>query len=371
MSGRQKLPDKPLYTLSHSSLSSWQECRRKYELKYIERLEPSTWPEESEALEYGKLFDVSIGRWLWGQHPEDVLLELDEQTLSRHWDPRMLDRFIRARAMLKAYFERYSERPGRIVGVQVELQGPIENPATGAASKLADFLAILDGLFLDDQGRLWIYELKTASRLDGAYLEALWMSPQTGLYALYLGRAGFEVAGVLYDLCQKVPWQTKRREGESEGAYEQRAAELKAMNKNGKTSAKRQLPETWDDFGDRLLEDYRAHSGERFLRQEILIDQRRLADVEGELWRKAQDLITARQRGLFYRNDRACRGWGRDCEFLPICQAGADQGSIIENLYRRKAERKPVQITDERHNAGSEQRALVNAFGTAGAAEPF
>lgn len=342
-------------TLSHSSLRTWAECRERFRLKYLEQIEPQAWPEEPEALLYGRLFDTAIARWLWGEAPQDVLAWLDSLAADG-------DRIARARAMLCGYWRAHGFAfPGHVVGVQVELLGPITNPATGAAAKLAELVAILDALFLDDAGRLWVYELKTTGRLDGPYVDGLWLSPQTGLYALYAGRAlGVPVAGVLYDVAAKPPGAMRQRAGESEEAYYLRTEELARMNKTGKTSAKRQAPETDSEWHERLVR-WHAEPG-RYLREEILIDSGRLRDVEGELWRKTQDYIAARQRGLFYRNDSACRAWGRECEYLPICQAGEDAPAIIENLFRRNDRRNNghnTELNSFPFNTGTEANATV------------
>lgn len=322
--------------LSHSSLTTWAECRKRFELRHILRLEPQHWPQESEALQYGRLFDRAL-TLLHSESDEGRALEwLDAQTLARQAEPQFMDRYVRARAMLRAYFERYRARGDewRFVGLQCSFEGPIVNPLTGAAAKLATFCGIVDGLVLDREGRLWIYELKTASRLDGGYIEGLWTAPQTGLYALYVGRVlGIAVHGVIYDLCQKAPAQTKRHEGETEAGYEARAAALRAANKSGKTSAKRQQEESLEGFEERLFEWHGRP--EAFHREAILIDRGRLEDVAAELWSKTQDVITSRRNGLFYRNDRACRAWGSECEYLALCETRQNP-VVLENLYRTK-----------------------------------
>jgi hypothetical protein len=322
--------------LSPTSMQLWRECRRKFKLRYIDRLVPEEWP-DVEALSFGKLIDQAMERRHEGASWETVEVMLAVACKDWPTDAKVSERFVRARALLRGYEAAYPEPdPWQFVGVQVQVEGPILNPAAprSKGSQLLSFEGWLDGLILWE-GALWVYELKTASRIDGAYLEALWEAPQTGLYALYVERTlGVPVAGVLYDLCQKSSPQTVRREGETEDQYQVRAAELRSMNKSGKTTAKRQMPESWGEFYQRLFEIH--GKPEMYRREAIPITRDRLAAVSEELWLQGLDMRAARQDGTYYRNERSCVQWGgRECEYLPLCRSGQSQ-IIRENLYRVK-----------------------------------
>ena len=338
--GRFGKPAKEPLLVSPSGLELWRTCRRKFKLRRIDLLIPENW-EDGEQLSFGKLVDQAIERRNDGMDWVGVLEWLDAECSGRSFDSRLAERYARAKALLTGYERQWQADPWTFVGVQVEVEGPVTNPQTGAVAKLTMFHGWLDGLILWD-GQLWVYELKTTSRLDGAYLESLWQAPQTGLYALYVQRQlGVPVAGVLYDICQKSATQTVRREGESEEQYEARAGELRAMNKTGKTTAKRQMPESWDEYSERLIE---VHSRpEMYRREAIPITADRLADVEAELWMQARDMTTARQQATFYKNDRACVHFGQECEYLPLCRSNMSP-IIRENLYRKAGEpAKPIE----------------------------
>lgn len=326
--------EKRKLVVSPSSLALWRECRRKFKLKYLDGLIPETW-EDGEPLSFGRLVDKALEYVHDGVSWTSVMAWLDSE-FSGSTDPREMERYTRAQAMLRGYVNRWSETdPWQYVGVQVHFEGPVTNPSTGAEAKLTAFNGWLDALILWD-GDLWVYELKTSSRIDGAYLEALWQAPQTGLYALYVQRClGVPVAGVLYDICQKSHAQTVRREGETQEEYEARAIELASLNKSGKTTAKRQLPESWEDYGLRLLEQHAKP--EMYRREAIPITSERLAEVEADLWLQAKDMTTSRQQQTFYKNERACVAWGQECEYLPLCRS--NQSPIIrDNLYRKRGE---------------------------------
>lgn len=348
--------EKRKLVVSPSSLALWRECRRKFKLKYLDGLIPETW-EDGEPLSFGRLVDRALERVHDGVGWLSVNAWMDSEFAGES-DPKLLERFTRTQALLRGYVNRWSETdPWQYVGVQVHFEGPVTNPATQAEAKLTAFNGWLDALILWN-GELWVYELKTASRIDGAYLEALWQAPQTGLYALYVQRTlGVPVAGVLYDICQKSSPQTVRRVGESQDEFEARARELASLNKSGKTAAKRQMPETWKEYGLRLLEQH--SKPEMYRREAIPITAERLAEVEADLWLQAKDMTTSRQQGTFYKNERACVAWGQECEYLPLCRSGMSP-IVRDNLYRKRGEA-PKPIENDLHDLQATAAVLATA----------
>lgn len=348
-------------TTSHSFWACWRTCRRKTALRYLDRLVPQAWPEKSEALSFGDLLDRALEQWNTGSDLEAVLVWLDTTTAGRWADAGLLDRYHRVRAAVRGYAARYprgseADLAPAFVGTQVPFHGPVVNPDTGKLSQRLDLGGVMDGLFADEETeRLAVYELKSTGRLDGPYIEALWAAPQTGLYAAALEEATGELPGaVLYDIVEKPPAATKRREGETEAAFEARAAEARAKNKSGKTSVQRQEPETWEEFEERLIAGHYARK-ESFHRERILVTADRVLDVRRQLWLMAKDFLAARRDGSFFRNPSACRQWGGyQCEYLPICESGDDAG-VIENLYRR-------QETEDKDNARTQVNTMITDF---------
>jgi hypothetical protein len=335
--------------VSPSSLSLFRECRRKFKLKYIDKLVPEAW-EDAEPLSFGKLIDLAMELRNDGADWAVVLAWLDSECRDRATDPQLAERYARAVALLRGYAEKYQSDTWQFVGVQVQVEGNVTNPDSprSKGAKFVSFAGWLDGLILWD-GQLWVYELKTTSRIDGAYLDSLWQAPQTGLYALYTERTlGIPVAGVLYDICQKSSAQTVRRDGETEDEFEARAAELRSINKSGKTTAKRQIPESWDEFTERLVSIHARP--EMYRREAIPITLDRLAAVESDLWMQSRDMTTARQQGTFYRNDRSCLSFGRECEYLALCRSNMSP-IIQQNLYRRIDEQRTEIVNDLTHAA--------------------
>lgn len=81
---------------------------------------------------------------------------------------------------------------------------------------------------------------------DSNYLDKLWTDTQIALYCYYLRELGYPIVGVIYNVLLKS--RLKQSKGETQEEYEARHAELAAKNKSGKSTAKRQLPETNEEF---------------------------------------------------------------------------------------------------------------------------
>ncbi len=100
-----------------------------------------------------------------------------------------------------------------------------------------------------------LLEHKTAASIDANYLDKLWTDTQIALYCYYyLRELGYPIVGVIYNVLLKS--RLKQSKGETQEDYEARHAELAAKNKSGKSTAKRQLPETNEEFQGRLAAWY-------------------------------------------------------------------------------------------------------------------
>ena len=144
-----------------------------------------------------------------------------------------MPRAIRRRISLSSRWRRHFE-------------GPIINPATGAASRSFVLAGKVDGIVRigDDH---YILEHKTAATIDADYLERLWTDFQIAIYSQYVEQAlGIPITGVIYNVLAKARLQQGK--GETEEEYQARRAELLAKSKTGKTTAKRKLPESDEEF---------------------------------------------------------------------------------------------------------------------------
>lgn len=315
--------------MTYSALNCYRNCPRKYKLRYIENLRR---PEDPEALAFGAAIHEAIR--LWYTLPADdhrllaVLALLDRQFAARQADEAAKRLWHLARAMMMGYAGRYATEGFEVLHVEKEFEGQIRNPETGGLSQTFTIAGKVDGIVRAD-GDLYLLEHKTASSLTSDYLDRLWTDTQIALYCFYLRQQGLPIAGVIYNVLLKARLQ--QRSGETQAEYEARRAALAAKNKSGKSTAKRQEPETDEQFQARLADWYARP--EAFHRERIYLSEDRLAMLQEEVWEVTQQYLDARRRGKWLMNTSYCFSFQRPCEYLPYCQSNFNP-IVRDNLFQ-------------------------------------
>ena len=314
--------------LTYSALNTFRNCPRKYKNRYLDNLRPR---ERAEALSFGSVIHTAIELWYRSPDTEsrlpDVLAYIDDAFENRVVDPNLMVQWHLATAMIRGYAERYATEDFEVVEVEKEFVGEIRNPDTGRQSQTFRIAGKVDGIVRCHDG-LYLLEHKTASTVDASYLDKLWTDTQIALYCYYLRELGYPIVGVIYNVLLKS--RLKQGKGETQEEYEVRHAELAAKNKSGKSTAKRQMPETDDEFQARLTEWYSRP--EAFHREFIYLSEDRLAMLQDEVWEITQQYLDARRRGKWLLNTSNCFSYQRPCEYLAYCQSGFNP-NVADNLY--------------------------------------
>lgn len=320
--------------LTYSSIKTFRNCRRMYDLRYNRHLAPVD--EDEEARTLGTIFHGCMERW----HGRDMAAP-EEQIVAAIFDyingacpNRALDDRQRkiwhlARAMFLGYIKKYPNESFDVIAVEKEFESRIINPETDCPSRTFIMRGKVDGIVMKG-GKYYLIEHKTASSIDGNYIERLPMDFQISLYADYIERfLNIRITGILYNVVGKA--QIRQGKGETEVEFEERRAALIAKSKIGKSSAKRQMPETDEDFQARLAAKY---DEEEMFHRELLIISRDQFDVlHSEVWELTQQLLLARRTERWYMNTDYCFHYNRLCAYFPICRSGGNP-NVIENLYR-------------------------------------
>lgn len=240
-----------------------------------------------------------------------------------------------ARTMLTGYAVRYADETFTVEAVEEEFQTKIRNPETNAESRSFTLAGKVDGLVRQD-GALWLLEHKTASGIDGAYIEKLWMDFQTTLYAHAVESVrGEPVAGVIYNVIAKAGLRP----------YE--------------AGKKRTADETEEEFAVRLAEWYT--DPEAFHREELLISRGRFAVLDAELWELTQALLDARRRDVWYQNPSQCFQFNHACSYWPICRS-CDNPLAAENDYRHAAPHSELEPVEPAANGNGKRRTTYSMW---------
>lgn len=315
--------------LTYSALNTFRNCPRKYKHRYLDNLRPR---ERAEALSFGSVIHTAIELWYRSGTAEsrfsDVNAYIDDAFENRVTEPHLLANWHLARAMFAGYAKRYAEEDFEVVEIEKEFEGEIRNPDTGRQSQTFRIAGKVDAIVRCHDG-MYLLEHKTAATVDANYLDKLWTDTQIALYCHYLREHGYPIVGVIYNVLLKS--RLKQGRGETQSEYESRRAELAAKNKSGKSTAKRQMPETNEEFQARLTEWYSRP--EAFHREFIYLSEERLAMLQDEVWEITQQYLDARRRGKWLLNTSNCFSYQRPCEYLPYCQSGFNP-NVADNLYQ-------------------------------------
>ena len=328
----------PLVT-TYSLWNSYRHCPRACAWRYLEELVPR---ERSVHLRFGTLIHRCLEAW----HLRGDLLEvqelIDRACQSQPQTPEVKAAWHLATAMMLGYALRYPQEDFTVVGLEQTFAGPLVNPQTGKASRLLMLAGKVDGL-VEVEGELFLLEHKTASTLDGEYLEKLWMDFQILLYAAALERyRGLRVAGVLYNILVKA--KLRQGQGETAEEFQQRAQELAAKNKSGTTTAQRKLPESDADFQGRLRAKYADPA--MYHREVLYFSREQLTAVEAELWMLSRHFLESRRQDGWFRNTDHCFHYGAPCAYYPLCRANG-AAHVIDNLYEHRPPHEELEATGE------------------------
>lgn len=311
--------------LTYSALSTFQTCRRRYRHRYEDHLVPVA---KAHALAFGSVTHQWLEVWHRDRTLEAAQAIIDHAYVNRRAEPGELRDWHYQTAMLRAYAQQFAGDTFTVIALEKEFSGRLENPATGHRSRRFFVRGKVDGI-VQRADEVLLLEHKTAGTLTGDYVERLGMDLQIQLYAHY-ARTTLDqpVTGILYNVLVKP--RLAQAEGETEEQYQARCAELIAASKTGKTSAKRKVPETDEEFQTRLAAWFTAEP--RFTRIELLLDADTLANVRQQIWDIGQEILVARREGRWHQNGRACFGFGT-CPYWPICSSKGNP-LVIENQFR-------------------------------------
>lgn len=319
---------KELTLLTISNYKTWNGvCNYRFHLRNDLELVPKV---EAHALRFGGFIHEGLHQIRKGQSTENVSIYLE--TIAPQYGITRED-LLKARAMLKGYFNRYGDESAKIVKSEATFSTPIWNPETGHESRTFLRAGKIDAIVQEDNG-LWIQETKTTSGLSDGYLMRLWLDSQLTYYSLGAKVAwGMDIKGCVYDLITKS--RLAQRKEQSEEDFAQKYAEACAKNKSGKTTLTRTLGESDEEFTARLDEQYA--DPKMFHRERIFITPEKQELLEREIWSVCAEIRLARRTNFWRRNTDACQQPGRACPYFPICSADGNAETIIQTMYDTKA----------------------------------
>lgn len=276
--------------LTHSSITAFKACPKKFYWRYVCEVEAKVRP---EALLLGQ----AIHEFLEAHYRQIPYTPPDNLT------PKSL---AILRGVMEGYPVMYLDDCDLFEPLALEkvIRGEIINIETGRSARDFSFSGKIDGLIVLKKdvegfkaGDLLLLEHKSASRIDEAYFERLQLDSQLRLYALFLSRElGTPIAGTLFNVLVKPGLRQKKNE--SEAAYHQRL---------------------------RLEMDWPEQYNRRYLR----LSDYRLQEIQRELWDMKNLISQAQREGVYTMNTASCHDYHRLCDYWPLCTS-QDPDAVIQ-----------------------------------------
>jgi hypothetical protein len=315
-----------------------RDCKRKYHYRYELGLKRAG--EHAPAMHYGKLWHKVLA-WCYQAGPgwrDGVNAFIGQHAGSP-------DDAHRVWAMINGYAERWEFTTPLMSLHEQPLEVPIRNPATGRSSRRFVQYGFLDMLALHRDGKVWLWEHKTASQIDGSTIEKLWSDSQITGYVAALRDMGLSIEGVVYDIAKKPALEVGKARPTHElhtGARPVYVTEQKTQwaEFGGPGRWKKKEYPIADTIGEILgetvahkhfydrLTEWHLTTPDAYHREEVYISDRQIADWREDVWQVTQEILACRRTGYWYRNTGRCWDYFRPCEFSALCQNGASDALI-------------------------------------------
>lgn len=285
--------------ITNSSFCCYRNCPRKYYYRYVlGRRRPGG--DYSPALALG----TAVHDWLDWLYTEGI----DERQLFSFQPPRLPGSDLEpkeqliATAMVAGYLNRWQNDSWQVRAALCEYEFRVPLPINGVNVELA---GKFDMVAWHDDNRIYLWEHKTAGRIDGTYLGKLWSDSQITAYVFALQSLGIDCNQVIYNVLPK--------------------PSIRQRVKSGETLA---------EYGQRLIAWYQSAP---FHRENVIVGKRQiehwLDDVRDYCCVLA-DNLAAHEIASYPRNTQRCFDWGRACEYVPVCQAGNPDGLLLLDYER-------------------------------------
>lgn len=315
--------------LTASRLTTARTCQRKHYLEYEVGIRPAG---RSRALSFGTAFHDGLASWWWNFRLDEsqrvsAMLHTFAATAAEEqlewWD------VILGEELLIGYHTRWVGEPWETIGVEVEFDIPLRNPATGRPSQTFVLHGKCDVIARHtESGRIKVPEHKTASSdisVGSEYWERLLLDGQVSLYvdgARSLKEAAPDVDTVTYDVIGKPKMLPLTATPEADRKYTQKPSKLAdgTVRPAGSLYAgQREADETPDEYRARIAMVVATRHDELYRRGDVTRSEEDLDEFRFDIWQTAQQIRESYAADRHPRNFDACWRYGTLCPYFPIC----------------------------------------------------
>lgn len=350
--------ENPVKDLTNSSINTFMECPRKYELMYVEGLRPER---EADYFRIGGAYhlahevhgktgsvDAAVEAIYENYRNPPEYIESDETLLAKWYYEATT-----CVCLFRGWAEYYSDRqdylePVSVVETEQVFDVPIRSPYDGSHSETRR-KGKIDKIVILRDGRVALVEYKTSGEdieLGSDYWWRLKIESQPSGYYVASRFKGRPIQTVVYDVARKPMIRPTVVPLVEDGArvvldmdgVRVRTKDGKKWRETGDSSMGYVLqtrPMELAEWEAKLMADIRSRFEHYYVRDEITRLDSDLHDYEVDLWNQHLAITEAARFRRFYRNTRSCTGRTR-CPMFAICtgRVGAGDDGVPEG-YRR------------------------------------
>jgi hypothetical protein len=276
--------------ITYSMLSAFKNCQKKCEYRYFQFLVPTY---KTQALFFGSI----IHNWLEAWYLKDFK-KADAIAYHKHIGSYVYNHVV---SVTEAYKKRYADEEFDVVYIEKKIISPIIDPDKNRRLKKCVYGGAIDGIVKSKKdNKYYILEHKTASRIDGNYLNKLYTDLQINLYAWFAAYIlKIPIEGIIYNVLGKINY--KQKNGESDESFQERLAT-------------------------------RYATGDLFHREYIVLSHEYQKLVMEDLCKTVRAMRLAKLHNYFFMNTDNCFKFNSKCVYHDLCASNNNE-LIRENSY--------------------------------------
>lgn len=311
--------------LSHSSISSFLRCPRRWYLSYVAELAPVA--EKSRPLEFGTAFHEALEIWWTNDLPEAARLEMAIEAFTRSSTGLSFEDRILGPVLLRGYAAMYGGDELRFQGIPIA-ERKIELPVLdldGKPDPRMVLVAVMDVVGYTPEGETVIVEHKTtASDIRSAnFWDRFRDSLQAKLYWIAATDLGRAPSSAIFDVV-RAPVMHRRLATPiaSREFYKRATGDARVGDPKPGT---RLVDETREEFAARVEQTLLADPSAFYARQPYPYDATQIQMARVDLYEVGCMMVDMVQRESGGpRNPDGCKAYNSVCGFHAACYGSAD-----------------------------------------------
>lgn len=321
---------KPNNKISNSGLDLFDSCPRAYYFRYEEGLEKVN-KTVSDSLTYGSMFH----EYLENRHngKQTKLFETNES------DPNK-QLVVMLNEQIAVYEATRPQEACEFIMVEQPFSGKFIDPKTGKKTAFT-INGIIDALVkIGDE--YWLWENKTTSRADNAYIERIAIDRQTHIYKKQIEMLfskklnGQPIMGVMYNIIQKP--SVKWNEGETDEEFALREKEATRPK-----SLKRKVPDTIETYAERVRNHIKP---EHFILIKKYFEYSKVEESMLDIADIFKNIKSCRRASYWRKCTKSCHKYNSECEFFKLCLAD-NNDYVREEMYQKRTQKTIIQPVEE------------------------